>query len=201
MDQKENCTYSFTPSPSFPISLPSSPPPSPLHTHTHTLFLYTVLSNLRYTGSPTFWQELQEQLALSLSWQLNNLLQKTKSSQVICCCTERMELDLINLQRGRWGGTMWVQSSSELECQNMEAMKDCNVLNYITFFYSWLSDLPLLLYWCKTVTTCCIKADCNHCIWPTSHHTSSCIFAAAEPCRLELIKDDEISNLPADTYK
>lgn len=44
----------------FPIFLPSSPQHSP------TLFLYAVLSNLRYTGSATFWQELQEQLALSL---------------------------------------------------------------------------------------------------------------------------------------
>lgn len=57
MDQKENCTYSFT---------PSSPIFSPLLTPTPpTLFLYAVVSNLRYTGSATFWQELQEWLALS----------------------------------------------------------------------------------------------------------------------------------------
>lgn len=52
---------------------------SPPHPSTPTLFSYAVLSNLRYAGSATFWQELQEQLALSLSWQLNNLFIKDQT--------------------------------------------------------------------------------------------------------------------------
>lgn len=43
-----------------PLPLPSLPP-SPLP----ILFLYAVLSNLRYAVTATFWQELQDQLALS----------------------------------------------------------------------------------------------------------------------------------------
>lgn len=48
------------------LSPPLLPLPSSLQPpHQPPQFLYVVLSNLRYAGSAAFWQELQEQLALS----------------------------------------------------------------------------------------------------------------------------------------
>lgn len=80
--EKKNCTYSFTPS--YPIFPPfyALPPPHPQS---------CTLSDLRYAVSATFWQELQDQLALSLLSTKQPFFKKIKDQELDPECSNIKE--------------------------------------------------------------------------------------------------------------
>lgn len=158
MDQKENCTYFFSPSLSSAISPPLL---------TTTLFLYTVLSNLQYTSSATFWQALPRQLGLASSLLATKInLKRPEVGQVILCCVSEQSRAGCWLQQ--WRGVVGRGGvGQEPLVSKLKAVSNSTGNKNISFFDNCVDVLNISDRFCMM---------CRNCKWPGSTVVLECFY-------------------------